>query len=153
MLYKIWSLKEEKYIPGQDSKTTWTSLKWIATKLKKIKDDSEYYTRRSNTSRFNIADYEIHKCELVHIETLSASDALFGLETKIENEDILKANIKGYKRQIIDIVNKKMSPTEHGFDIWTIKKIYGRNILHHEIEEAISDLMEKLKLAERTFNK
>lgn len=64
--YKIWDIKNKKYISGERGKTTWSSIPWVVTK---IKCGRKYY----NGNR-KIEDFEIHEMEMKFTKIINPVD-------------------------------------------------------------------------------
>jgi len=66
--YKIWDIRNKKYISGQRSKTTWNSIPWIVTKIKNLCSQQTYGGFRK------MEDFEIHEMEMTFKNIINPID-------------------------------------------------------------------------------
>ncbi len=132
-LFKIWDKRNEKYVSGDKSKTTWRSEKWVVSKLNDLCN--------SHWNKRDINDFDIRVFELQLTEVQPAS-ALFEPDQK-------KREFKRVNKEIVTRMRTKIQEVFPDINIWQIRELYNKKIINTQYIEQLKPLMDNLVQAER----
>ena len=133
-IFKIWDRKYGKYVTGNKSKSTWSSIGWVTSK---IEDECRApYQSFGNQNRRNPDEFEIREFKLVLENTMDAGD-LF--REKEEIARIRKEGAARYNATVRDI--KNILPD---LDIKTVKSMYKAGLFSEDLMTKLAGGMQMM---------
>lgn len=145
LIYKIWNLKDEKYVSVSKSKSAWATEGGAINKLKDLtkstKGHSSIYPTKAEYSE---DDLELHVCEIIIARRYAAHDVL---STKKERE------AKAAKAKTdVDRLTTDICKTIPGLNFNQIIHMYDKELLAKDVQETLAYKINQLSQAKKTVS-
>lgn len=133
-LYKIWDVKNEFYVTAGRGRSTWTSLKWVTSKLLDLSKWS-----RNN---FSPNDYEVHEFQVTFDQTISAADLI--------HEENSRRNKKGAAEKRMKELRPLIMQHLPGVgDFGAALRVYESGLMKESVVESVRPLVTEYKECKR----
>ena len=123
-IYKIWDRKNGCYVTGNKSKSSWSSIGWVTSKIEQEMSGGYYGYSRTAPKR-SADEFEVREFKLVLENTMDGGD-LF--REKEEIERIRREGVNRYNATVEDI--KKILPD---LPIKTVKSMYKSGLFSEDL--------------------
>lgn len=133
-LFKIWDKRNEKYVSGDKSKTTWRSEKWVVSKLNDLCN--------SHWNKRDINDFDVRVFEL-QLTKVQPAYILYEADEK-------KRKLKAINKEIANRIEHKIRQVFPALQLYQIRSLYNSRSITPAYMEELKPLFDNLVQAERS---
>lgn len=142
VFYKIWDIKNQRYITASREKSTWATLNGVQDKVRSMcqKDRYGWQTALQLTAR-PPEDFEIQMFHMVQFNRMNGREAYEAKEKKAQAEKERQRKIAAIKEEISTILP--------GIDFYRMREMLKLGVFNHDIHMKIEEKFDQIRELER----
>ena len=138
VFYKIWDIKNKKYISTGHEKSTWATLNGSQEKVRDLCHPNRYsYSQEQRKPE----DFEIQMFHMVQFDRMNGREAYEAKEKKAQAEKLRQQQIAAVRKEINDILP--------GVDFYRIREMLKQGVFNYEIRMKLENKFNMIAELER----